>query len=278
MNSNATTRDSGRTRAVQAAATIAAGAALVATLGYVHAADDPGGYVGKGQLVVQTALAGADTKLTVGGEIALEQRGALLRLDILSLAIPGAGAAISSLLATQLFPAGGFTVVYDRKAATYTIWSSAKQKYYTTAGGAAPAPQTPPTRAVASNAANELFGPLAFAKAIKDDSAFSATLSLAGHGPINGHPATGLDYQYARTTKTGEKTDIHGRLQLADDLDAIPVQVTASVKSKNIPESSLKLDLTSLAKQTPNESDFEVPKGYARAADLGDVIGKTLPR
>ncbi len=242
-----------------------------------HAADDPGGFVGKGQLVVQTAFGGGDTKLTVGGDIALEQRGQNLRVDILSLAIPGAGAAVSSLLATQLFPPGGFSIVYDRKSSSYTIWSNAKRTYYTNATAAASPPPQANGTAAAIGAAGGIFDVFSLARSLKDDNAFSATLTLAGHGTVNGHPATGLDYSYGSTGRNGDKTDVHGRFQLADDLDALPVEITASAKSKTIPASSLKLDLSSLAKQTPNEADFQVPSGYSRAAAIGDVIGKTLP-
>jgi len=246
------------------------------TLARGHAADDPSGFVGKGQLVVATAIGGAANKLTVGGDIAIEQRGADLRLDILSLAIPGAGAAVSSLLGTQLFPPGGFSIVYDRKISSYTIWSNAKRTYYTSATNNAAPPQSNGT-AAAIGAAGGLFDVFTLAKSLKDDNAFSATLTLAGHGTVNGHPATGLDYLYAATAKNGDKTDVHGRFQLADDLDALPVEITASAKSKTIPESALKLDLTTLAKQTPSEADFQVPQGFSRSANIGDVIGKTLP-
>lgn len=271
-----------RTRIRIAAVSLTILATSATSIGHAVAAGDPGGFVGKGQLVIQTAIGGAENKLTVGGDVALEQRGQDLRLDIVSLGIPGAGAAISSLLSTQLFPPGGFTVVYDRKASTYTIWSNAKRSYFTssTSGGAAQSANgTSATAgpAAAIGAAGGLFDIFALAKSLKDDSAFTATLSLAGHGTVNGHPATGLDYVYTSTTKNGEKSDVHGRFQLADDLDALPVQITASAKSKTIPESSLKLDLTSLAKQTPNDADFLIPQGYARAASIGDVIGKTLP-
>ncbi len=251
-----------------------ASCALVASLGGPALAEgDQADFVGKGQLVAQTVF-GGDSKLTVGGDIAFESHASLVRIDILSLAIPGAGAALSTLLGTQLFPPGGFTVVYDRKTSVYTVWSNAKHAYFTSAASASPAPQT--TSAPSNAAASDIAGPFAFAKSAKDDTAFVASLSLAGHGPVNGHPATGIDYLYQRTTKSGEKSDIHGRVQLADDLDAFPVQLTASVKTKNIPESSFRLDLTSIAKGTPNETDFAVPRGYSRTTNLGDVIGKTL--
>ena len=268
-----------RTKTAIAAALASLGTiALAASTHASAAATDPGGYVGKGQLVVRTAFPGIDN-LTVGGDIALEERGALIRVDVLSLGLPGTDPTLSSVLGTQLFPPGGFTIVYDRTAATYTLWSNGKRSYYTSAnaGTSSKAPVARAPLADAIGTAGDLFAPFALAKSFRDDTAFTASLALVGHGPVNGHPATGLDYQYARTTKAGDKTDVHGRLQLADDLDEVPVEITASIKSKTIPQSSLRLDLTTLAKQTPSESDFTVPQGYARENDLGAVLGKTLP-
>ena len=252
------------------------GALAVAASVDAGAASDPGGYVGKGQLVVQTAIAGVD-KLTVGGDVALEERGSKIRLDVLSLAIPGSDAVVSSLVGTQLFPPGGFTIVYDRTTSAYVVWSNARRAYYSSASapGAARAPSPPPL-GQAIGTAGDLFAPLAFAKSFRNDSAFTATLSLVGHGSVNGHPATGIDYRYARTSNDGAKTDVHGRLQLADDLDEAPVEITASITSKTIPESSMRLDLTTLARRTPDDAEFDVPAGYTRATDLGTVLGKTL--
>ncbi len=262
-----------RTRAFAFVASIGAVAAVATLASHATAASDPGGYVGRGQIVVQTAIAGID-KLTVGGEIAFEQRGPLARVDMLSLGLPGTDPTLSALLGTQLFPPGGFTIVYDRTAATYVVWSNAKRAYFTSV--ATPPTGSTPAPVASASAAPGASSPFNFLKTIRDDTAFSVTLSLSGHGPINGHPATGIDYRMARTTKTGDTSDFHGRVQLADDLDELPIEVTASVKTKSIPQSSLRLDLTSIAKQTPNEADFAVPQGYARASDLGSVLGKTL--
>ena len=246
-----------------------------------RAASDAAGYTSKGQLVVRTSLGGAGNEITLGGDIALEERGGFVRIDLVSLAIPGTDATVSSLLSTQLFPPGGFTIVYDRAAGTYTVWSPSKHDYFTSAAsGTAPAKaagNATPAATAALGAAGDLFGAFGIASSLKNDSAFTASVSLAGHGTVNGHPATGLDYQYARTTTAGESTEIHGRFQLADDLDSVPVQITASGKGKSFPQSSLRLDLTSLAKGPVADGDFRVPDGYTRAATLGDVIGKTLP-
>ena len=259
-----------RVRALALVATLAAVGTVATLASHAIAASDPGGYVGRGKLVVQTAIAGID--LNVGGDIAFEQRGALARVDVLSVGLPGVDPTVSSLLGTQLFPPGGFTVVYDRTTASYVVWSVAKRNYFTSISSSASATPTP----VASTTAANTRSPFALLASIRDDSAFSVSLNLVGHGPINGHPATGIDYQLTRTTKTGDKSDFHGRVQLADDLDELPIELTASVKTKSIPQSSLRLDLTSITKQTPNEIDFTVPQGFARASDLGSVLGKTL--
>lgn len=254
-------------------ASLVAGGALATLASHATAASDPGGYVGRGKVVVQTAIAGID-KLTVGGEIAFEQRGPLARVDMLSLGLPGTDPTLSALLGTQLFPPGGFTVVYDRTTSTYVVWSNAKQTYFTSVPSSQAGPTPGPVARTPATPTDS--SPFGFLKTFRDDAAFSVTLSLAGHGPVNGHPATGIDYQLSRTTKPGDKSDLHGRIEFADDLDELPIEVTASVKTKTIPASSLRLDLTSIAKQTPNEADFAVPQGYARASDLGSVLGRTL--
>ncbi len=238
----------------------------------------PAGYVGKGQLVLRTALGASASAvaLTLGGDIALEAKGEKLRVDLLDLGIPGADPTLSAVLSTQLIPPGGFTIVYDRSASTYTVWSNAKRAYYAGGGAAAKAAPAEGTGAGLA-AAGDLLGAFAFARTLKDDSAFTVTLSLAGHGNVNGHPATGLDYQYARTTSAGDATDVRGRLQLADDLDGVPVEVTANLKIRSLPESALRLDLTSLLQANPPAADFAVPAGYARAPAIGDVLGTSLP-
>ncbi len=242
-----------------------------------RAVDVPG-YTGKGALVIQTSL--GETKLTVGGNIAFEQRDSLVRIDVLSLGIPGADPTLSALMATQLFPPGGFTVVYDRTASTYTIWSSAKRLYYTQTkanGVATPTPIPVPSASALPGATNGPLGVFSFLRSLKDDKVFTVSFTLTGHGPVNGHPATGLSFQYLKTTNAGETTDFHGQLKLADDLNDIPIEIAASVKTKGIPESSFRLDATSIAQTDPPDADFAVPAGYTRAASLGDVIGKVLP-
>jgi hypothetical protein len=250
-----------------------------ATVAYVRAEAEPSGYVGKGQLIVRTELGGTGSTITLGGDIAMEERGSRLRVDVLSLAIPGTSATISALIGTQLFPPGGFSVVYDRTNSSFTVWSNAQKKYYSTASAAATATPAPaPAPVVPVPGVNgDLFGAFAFAKRLKDYNALTLSLSLAGHQTVNGHPATGLDFHVLRTTKDNETTDVHGTVQFADDLDGVPVQIEVAGKGKSFPESAFRLDFSSLVKAAPPASDFDAPPGYARSASLGDVIGKSLP-
>ncbi len=257
-------------------------AALLCALAPVGApAADDAGYAGKGTLVVQTSF-GGDSKLTIGGDIAFEESDPYVRIDLLSLAIPGADPTLSSLMGTQLFPPGGFTVVYDRKDSTYVVWSTSKREYFapppksSALAQATPAPgSSPPARSAASGG---LFGVFGFLRSLPDDKVFALSIALMGHGQTNGHASTGIHFQYLKTTTAGDTTDFHGEMQLADDLNEIPIKISLSAKSKGLPQSALTLDATSIEKASPPQTDFAVPAGYARAASLGDVIGKVLPQ
>jgi len=235
------------------------------------AAPAASGYVGKGTLVVRAPLPHTSTPVDVGAHVAFEQRGSLFRLDIIDVALPGAGA-VGSALATQLFPPGGATIVIDSSGTRYTVWSNTTRKYYTTTFGAktsaSPAPS--PSASTASN-------PFGFERSLRDLAALNISLSLAGHGSIDGHPATGLNYEFTRTAANGERTDAHGTIQFADDLDGVPVQLTASFSNKYVTNVSLRADATQVSKQTPAETDFQAPSGFTPASSVGDVIGRALP-
>jgi hypothetical protein len=67
-------------------------------------------------------------------------------------------------------------------------------------------------------------------------------------------------------------------LQLADDLDELPVQINATISGAGgAPPSSLKLDLTTVEARTPPDSDFEVPDGFKQASSPAGVLGRGLP-
>ncbi|MBD5634045.1 MAG: hypothetical protein IAI49_06160 [Candidatus Eremiobacteraeota bacterium] len=230
-----------------------------------------GGYVGSGNLVVQTSLAGV--ALTVGGNIALEERGSRLRIDVLSLGIPGADPTVSAVLGTQLFPPGGFSVVYDAHPSTYTVWTNAKRAFFVggTPDRAQPAAANPAAGAIASGA--DLFDAFSALRSLKNDRVFSASVALIGHETLFGHPVTGLHYQFTQSTSADASFDAQGELELADDLGSVPIEFTARATAKGIPGTSLRLDLTQMARQTPRADDFAPPRGYVRASTLGDVIG-----
>ncbi len=229
------------------------------------------GYVGKGTLVVRAPLPGTTTPIDVGAHVAFEQRGPLFRLDIIDVALPGAGS-VGNALATQLFPPGGATVVVDYGAKRYTVWSNTSRKYYATTLGSSTAAS--PTPAARTSPASHPFG---FERSLRNLAALNISLSLAGHSTVDGHPATGLNYQFTRTTASGDHTDAHGTVQFADDLDGLPVQLTASFTNKYVAGAALRADATQLTSQVPAETDFQVPAGFARANSIGDVIGRTLP-
>jgi len=237
------------------------------------AAPAEGGYVGKGTLVVRAPLPGTTTPIDVGAHIAFEQRGSLFRLDIIDIALPGAGV-VGSALATQLFPPGGATVVVDSSGKRYTVWSNTTRKYYMTSFGAKPSGSPAPPPAPSASTAPNPFG---FERSLRDLAALNISLSLAGHGNVDGHPATGVNYGFTRTTASGERTDAHGTVEFADDLDGVPVQLTASFTNKNVSGISLRADATQLSRQVPSETDFQIPSGFAPASSIGDVIGRTLP-
>ncbi len=236
------------------------------------------GYSGKGAIVLQTTLGG--TKLTVGGDVGFEQRADLMRIDVLSIKIPGMDPTMGAAAGTELFPGGGFTVVLDRANSRYTVWSQAKQSYYvgTIGPGASPGPSPKPTPTPTPNpSATPGGGPFDFLKNLKDYKTFTITVGLAGHSVTNGHPTTGLNFQFLTETVKGKKVDVHGALQSADDLDGLPVQLTASFTGTDQPESAARIDVTTIERRLAPAADFAVPKGFTKAASVFDVIGANLP-
>jgi hypothetical protein len=244
------------------------------------ASTTPSGVVGNAELVVQTALFSPDNSLTVGGHVAFEQRDTRVRIDVISLAIPGMNPTASAVAsagaaAMQLFPPGGFTVVLDQKTMTYTLWATAKQKYYSgkiSRPGASASPLPTPTAMPSATPPVVAFDPLTAFKALKNIKAFS--IALKGHGTTNGHPTTEYDYQVERDDGQGNTFESHGQVQLADDLDEFPVQLQASAKGKTVPQSSLRLDLTRLERRLPPNADFVVPRGYTLAQSPQEVLGR----
>ncbi len=256
-----------------------------ATAGRAFAQQQPPGFTAHGTLVAQTQLSGQP--LSLGGNIVLEQLGDMVRLDLQSLAVPSNGSLLgalanSAMSATSLFPAGGYSVVFDRRNRTYTVWSPSKHTYFTSPANAPPAASSNPAVAATTAIAEtgDLLHSFAAAKALRDYRVFSASINLTGHGTTNGHPTTGLTYAIKRQERTGDLLSIAGSMKLADDLDEIPVQLVANVQGagNGAPPGTIRVDLTSIDRNAPSGDDFTVPAGYTRASQLSDVFGRTLPQ
>ena len=153
--------------------------------------------------------------LNVGGNVALYHKGAMYRLDVLSLGFPGTSGDLSVLAATLIGP-GGVSLLYDGASGQLSAWSSGNRTFYeaprpTPAPAAAPQPAGPV-------APTDPLGTLAtVAAALRDVQ--SATLQLVGHSTVNGHPATNLDVQVKRQLPGKPLEDYHAQLALADDLN-----------------------------------------------------------
>jgi hypothetical protein len=228
------------------------------------------GYVGPGDAQIQSMLAGAP--LTLAANVAFEERGTRVRLDILSVGLQGNTSGLTGMMATQLFPAGGFTIVYNRSDSTYTVWSAARHAYFI-GGGPNPTPTPTPAPSPSATPRGDLFGLFGPLRSLKDDRTLSLTVALTGHSTLFGHPVSNVHYAFLRTTLTGDTMDVHGDLAVAEDLNGVPLQLTASAVAKGIPQSSLRIELPQLEKRIPSESDFEPPLGYARVTNIGDAIG-----
>lgn len=225
-----------------------------------------------GTLVVQANVQGEP--VNVGGKVALYHKGALYRLDLLSLGFPGTSSDLSTLAAT-LIGQGGVSVLYDGATGGLTAWSNANRTYYS----AAPArPATPPAAQAPSapaNAGDPLSALANVATTLHDVQ--SAIIQLTGHNMVNGHPSTQLDVQMKRQLPGKPFEDYHLQLALADDLNDFPIQIVLQSvpATKSAFGGVAKLDLTTVQRDTPDDSMFMVPQGYARVSSLGDVLKPT---
>lgn len=237
------------------------------------------GYSGKGAIVVRSTL-GGQTNLTLGGDVGFEQSGDLLRLDVLSVKMPGVDPSLGAAASTELFPPGGFTLVFDRPHQRAVIWSVARKRYFVFSFAPSPAASptatprpTPSPGATATGAG----GPFAFFKNLKNYKTLTFEISLAGHAVTNGHPTTGLNFLFQSEDNDGKKIDMHGTLQSADDLDGLPVQLLVSSSGTQGPQGDARIDLTSVERRVVAAADFAVPKGFTKVDNPFDVVGTQLP-
>ena len=222
-----------------------------------------------GTLVVQASVSGQP--VNVGGKVALFHKGTLYRLDLLSLGFPGVGGDLSALAATLIGP-GGVSMLYDGATGSITAWSNANKTYYSeTPSHAAPAAAAPANSAP-SSPADPLAALANLATALRDVQ--SATIQMTGHSMVNGHLSTGLDVQVKRQQPGKSLENYHAQLALADDLNDFPVQIALQSvpATKNDFGGTMKLDLTTVERNTPDDSMFTVPQGYTRVSSLSGVL------
>jgi hypothetical protein len=221
-----------------------------------------------GSLTMQAQWNGAP--ITLGGNVQLSRRGALYRLDLLSLGIPGADSTTSGLLGA-LLGQGGATVIYDGATSAVTAYSTSSHVFYE-----AP-PRTPPSVATAPPSASADTGdPLALLAAIvrATHDMQRAAVELTGHSTVNGHPSSDLDLSLQRARPGKAPEEYHAQLELAEDLDGFPVRIvfTSTPATKDAIGGSVRLDLTTVEHANPDDGVFAVPAGYTRVPSLGDVL------
>ena len=254
---------------MNARALAACAALLFASPPLLGATSSIPGLRASGTLVVQANVQGSP--INVGGNVALYHKGALYRLDVLSLGFPGTSGDLSALAATLIGP-GGISALYDGSTGALTAWSNGNRTYYTETP-ARPAAPAPAAAAGAQAGSGDPLGALgSLATVLRDVQ--SATIQLVGHSPVNGHPATNLDLQLKRQRPGKPLENYHAQLALADDLSEFPVQITVqSVPSaSNAFGGTAKLDLTSIQADNPDDGLFVVPQGYARVDSIAGVL------
>lgn len=222
-----------------------------------------------GTIVVRANVQGSP--LTVGGQVALYHKGARYRLDLLSLGFPGASGDLSALAATLIAP-GGMSVVYDGATGALTAWSNGNRTYYSETPSTPAAPAAVAAASSPSGPGDPLAAVASLAASLRDVQ--SATILLTGHSTVNGHPATNLDVQMKRQRPGKPLEDYHAQLALADDLGDFPLQIALQSvpATANAFGGTMKLDLTSVQLDNPDDGLFAVPQGYTRVDSLAGVL------
>jgi hypothetical protein len=228
------------------------------------------GFHSTGTLVVQAMVSGSP--LNVGGNIALYRRGSMYRLDLLSLAFPGTSSTTSAVAGALLAP-GGATLIYNGATGAMTAYSNANRDYYQDAPkSASSGPAPAPTAAPAPGPADPLAALAGIVRQLHDVQ--RASIQLTGHSTTNGHATDDLDVIVRRQRPGKPLEDYHAQLALADDLDGFPVRILFSSTPPTPHDfgGSLRLDLTTIARETPDDTVFAVPSGYARVTSIGEVL------
>jgi hypothetical protein len=243
-------------------------AVLLAATPLLGASSIPG-LRSSGTIVVQADVQGQP--INVGGKVALYHKGSLYRLDLLSLGFPGTSSEVSAAASSLIAP-GGVTVVYDGATQTLSAWSTATRTFYS-AAPQRPAPSAQPAPAAGPPSGGDPLATLAnLAGALRDVE--SATIQLVGHTTVNGHPATDLDITMKRQLPGHPFEDYHARLALADDLGDFPLQISfqSTPATKSAFGGVMKLDFTTVQRDTPDDAVFVIPAGYTRVNSIANVL------
>lgn len=227
------------------------------------------GFRSTGTLVVRAMVSGSP--LNVGGNIAVYERGSMYRLDLLSLGFPGVDPAASAVAGALLAP-GGATLIYNGATGAVSAYSTGNRVFYQDTPKAAGAAATPQPAATGDGAAGPLGTLAAVARQLHDVQV--ASIQLTGHSTTNGHPTDDLDVLVRRQRPGKAREDYHAQVSLADDLDGFPVRIALS-STPPTPQDfggSMRLDLTAVARERPDDAVFEIPPGLTRVNSLGEVL------
>lgn len=252
--------------------TLTAAFALTLAATPLLGANEIPGLRSSGTIVVQANVQGSP--VNIGGNVALYHKGALYRLDLLSLGFPGTDQGLSALASTLIGP-GGVSVVYDGSTGAMTAWSATNRTYYQMTPSRSPSAAASQSAPV-SAPSDPLAALASLASTLRNVS--TATIQLTGHRTVNGHPTTDVDVMVKRHLPGKPAEDYHAQVALADDLGDFPVQVAfaSTPASKDAFGGTFKLDLTTVQQQTPDDSVFALPQGYTRVDSLSGVLGHGL--
>jgi hypothetical protein len=206
--------------------------------------------------------------MSASASVAFEAKPMKFRFDVVSVSLSGLGPAAAGMVPP--FPTGGATFVADYATGKLIVWVRSTKKYFV---GKIPVPNfgknaTPAPHATA--APMPMMDPFAVFKSFQGMKTFS--IALTGHATSNGHPTSQYDFVLEREYGAGNSFALHGQMQLADDLDELPVFFHVSVDGNKLPASSLRYDLTNFERRLPPESDFHPPGGYKLVKNLGDAF------
>jgi hypothetical protein len=225
------------------------------------AAPGPAGFTARGHADI--AVVTSSRTITGNMQLAVEQRGNVGRVDILSIktdAMP--------------LPPIRFSVIVDRNINVLTVWNDVTKTYYRQPftmkpGGISVAP---PGRT----------GPGKSPLALLDVLTFS--MKLTGHTVTHGTPTSGLAFDLV-VAKKGDTATTHvtANTQLVDDSSFFPMTFDMTIEPANVPaKASFSYAVDSFARRAPPLAQFSVPSGYTKAksllAAIQPAMGSTTSR